>query len=317
MASAELVVVLFPYEYQTKDGRCITIQPNDRYILVSRTNDHWWHVRKDPNTKPFYIPARYVKVLDPDPGSVPLNTPSITTDRDGVSDSSKDEKSAAGAEPDQNQNEEEIKPCWLTPTEDKTEMDLPTSPKEPEGLYDNITLMTGMPLPSTELTEICLDPTQHEEREGEEVKVKVDHNGGASSVPLEAEEEGDSIDLLQLLPAGPPLPFQDPDPDPNYVYEDCIDKTPSLPAETKTGVGLEQASGNVEMRDLIEDGVYESIDNQGSDPATQEMGHAPAEPRGETPVTDATFAIPEQAKSPLVAVESVLPPTAADKVRRS
>ncbi|XP_064177818.1 rho GTPase-activating protein 27-like isoform X2 [Anguilla rostrata] len=66
VANKELVLVEFEYEYTGRDGALVSIKPNERYILVSRTNDHWWHVRKDEQTKPFYIPAKYVKELPVD-----------------------------------------------------------------------------------------------------------------------------------------------------------------------------------------------------------------------------------------------------------
>ncbi|KAL7372773.1 hypothetical protein ABVT39_022201 [Epinephelus coioides] len=59
----ELVLVQHAFEYTTKDGRLVSIKPNESYILVSKTNEHWWHVRKDQNAKPFYVPAQYVKEL--------------------------------------------------------------------------------------------------------------------------------------------------------------------------------------------------------------------------------------------------------------
>ncbi|KAM4623486.1 rho GTPase-activating protein 27 isoform 1-T1 [Polymixia lowei] len=68
----ELVSVTYEYEYTARDGRLVSIKPNESYILVSKTNDHWWHVRKDQHTKPFYIPAEYVTEL-PLPTQDPLN----------------------------------------------------------------------------------------------------------------------------------------------------------------------------------------------------------------------------------------------------
>ncbi|XP_036408555.1 rho GTPase-activating protein 27-like [Megalops cyprinoides] len=62
----ELVLVEFEYEYTGRDGGLVSIKPNERYILLAKTNDHWWHVRKDERTKPFYIPAKYVKELPSD-----------------------------------------------------------------------------------------------------------------------------------------------------------------------------------------------------------------------------------------------------------
>ncbi|KAK3511892.1 hypothetical protein QTP70_027492 [Hemibagrus guttatus] len=63
-----LVLVEFGYEYKNQDGCTVSIKPNERYMLLAKTNDHWWHVRKDECTKPFYIPAKYVKEL---PSSLP------------------------------------------------------------------------------------------------------------------------------------------------------------------------------------------------------------------------------------------------------
>ncbi|XP_029282118.1 rho GTPase-activating protein 27-like [Cottoperca gobio] len=64
-----LVLVEFQYEYPGRDGALVSIKPNERYVLLAKTNDHWWQVRRDRNSKPFYIPAKYVKEL-------PLDFPS-------------------------------------------------------------------------------------------------------------------------------------------------------------------------------------------------------------------------------------------------
>nr|XP_020472224.1 rho GTPase-activating protein 27-like isoform X1 [Monopterus albus] len=73
----ELVAVQYEFEYTAKDGRLVSIKPNESYILVSKTNEHWWHVRKDQHSRPFFVPAQYVKEL-----------PSVTGDSDKL-DSSK------------------------------------------------------------------------------------------------------------------------------------------------------------------------------------------------------------------------------------
>ncbi|XP_012727158.2 rho GTPase-activating protein 27 isoform X1 [Fundulus heteroclitus] len=65
------VTVEFDFEYKAKDGRRIAIKPNERYVLLSKTNDHWWHVCKDQGSKPFYVPAEYVKEVSPSPGGSP------------------------------------------------------------------------------------------------------------------------------------------------------------------------------------------------------------------------------------------------------
>uniref|UniRef100_A0A3P8SJ31 Rho GTPase activating protein 27, like n=1 Tax=Amphiprion percula TaxID=161767 RepID=A0A3P8SJ31_AMPPE len=61
-----LVLVEFEYEYEGRDGELVSIKPNERYVLLAKTNAHWWQVRKDAVSKPFYIPAKYVKELPPD-----------------------------------------------------------------------------------------------------------------------------------------------------------------------------------------------------------------------------------------------------------
>ncbi|XP_053298688.1 rho GTPase-activating protein 27 isoform X3 [Pleuronectes platessa] len=61
-----LILVEFEYEYQGRDGVLVSIKPNERYVLLAKTNDHWWQVRRDSSSKPFYIPAKYVKELPVD-----------------------------------------------------------------------------------------------------------------------------------------------------------------------------------------------------------------------------------------------------------
>ncbi|XP_062263499.1 rho GTPase-activating protein 27 isoform X3 [Platichthys flesus] len=61
-----LILVEFEYEYQGRDGVLVSIKPNERYVLLAKTNDHWWQVQRDSSSKPFYIPAKYVKELPMD-----------------------------------------------------------------------------------------------------------------------------------------------------------------------------------------------------------------------------------------------------------
>ncbi|XP_062843577.1 rho GTPase-activating protein 12a isoform X2 [Trichomycterus rosablanca] len=48
------------YEYKFKD-RMINIKQGECYLLVKKTNDDWWQVCKDENSKGFYVPAQYVR----------------------------------------------------------------------------------------------------------------------------------------------------------------------------------------------------------------------------------------------------------------
>ncbi|XP_052403785.1 rho GTPase-activating protein 12a isoform X2 [Carassius gibelio] len=54
------IEVEYDYDYKSKD-RLITIKQGERYLLLKKTNEDWWQVRKDEATKPFYVPAQYVR----------------------------------------------------------------------------------------------------------------------------------------------------------------------------------------------------------------------------------------------------------------
>ncbi|XP_068590859.1 rho GTPase-activating protein 12-like isoform X7 [Cebidichthys violaceus] len=74
------IEVEYDYEYKAKD-RNITIQQGECYMLVKKTNEDWWQVRKEEGTKAFYVPAQYVrevrKALMPPPK--PLQPPPAAT----------------------------------------------------------------------------------------------------------------------------------------------------------------------------------------------------------------------------------------------
>lgn len=60
-----LVLVEFSYQYEGRDGSLVQIRPNERYELLSKATPHWWQVRSGPGSKPFYVPAKYVRQLPP------------------------------------------------------------------------------------------------------------------------------------------------------------------------------------------------------------------------------------------------------------
>ncbi|XP_054624394.1 rho GTPase-activating protein 12-like isoform X6 [Dunckerocampus dactyliophorus] len=68
------IEVEYDYEYKSKD-RMIAIHQGECYMLVQKTNEDWWKVRREEGTKAFYVPAQYVrevrKALMPPPKQLP------------------------------------------------------------------------------------------------------------------------------------------------------------------------------------------------------------------------------------------------------
>ncbi|KAJ8272480.1 hypothetical protein GJAV_G00089590 [Gymnothorax javanicus] len=69
------IEVEYDYDYKTKD-RQVSIREGECFLLVRKANEDWWQVRKDEGSKPFYVPAQYVrevrKALMPPPKPLPL-----------------------------------------------------------------------------------------------------------------------------------------------------------------------------------------------------------------------------------------------------
>lgn len=54
------IEVEYDYEYKAKD-KTVTIRQGECYLLVKKTNEDWWQVRKEEGAKAFYVPAQYVR----------------------------------------------------------------------------------------------------------------------------------------------------------------------------------------------------------------------------------------------------------------
>ncbi|XP_054893542.1 rho GTPase-activating protein 12b isoform X2 [Poeciliopsis prolifica] len=54
------VEVEYDYEYKAKD-KMVAIHQGECYMLVKKTNEDWWQVKKEEGAKAFYVPAQYVR----------------------------------------------------------------------------------------------------------------------------------------------------------------------------------------------------------------------------------------------------------------
>ncbi|XP_026230585.1 rho GTPase-activating protein 12-like isoform X5 [Anabas testudineus] len=54
------IEVEYDYDYKSKD-RLVSIRQGECYMLVKKTNEDWWQVKKEEGAKPFYVPAQYVR----------------------------------------------------------------------------------------------------------------------------------------------------------------------------------------------------------------------------------------------------------------
>ncbi|XP_033982634.1 rho GTPase-activating protein 12b isoform X5 [Trematomus bernacchii] len=61
IASGQVYIeVEYDYEYKAKD-KMVAIRQGECYMLVKKTNEDWWQVRKEEGAKAFYVPAQYVR----------------------------------------------------------------------------------------------------------------------------------------------------------------------------------------------------------------------------------------------------------------
>ncbi|KAK6311115.1 hypothetical protein J4Q44_G00191700 [Coregonus suidteri] len=54
------IEVEYDYDYKSKE-RQVSIRQGECYMLVKKTNQDWWQVKKEEGTKAFYVPAQYVR----------------------------------------------------------------------------------------------------------------------------------------------------------------------------------------------------------------------------------------------------------------
>ncbi|XP_030630924.1 rho GTPase-activating protein 27 [Chanos chanos] len=239
MSITDLVLVNFEYEYETRDGKKVSIKPNEQYILIAKTNDHWWHVRKDETTKPFYIPAKYVTELPPEDIQTPL------------------------APPVEFSGDDNVQPCIdTTPTTPPlvgVTLRVPKSIKNdtekngqristftiPQDLYKSKLWESENSTSEMEVTDFYMDVTQF----------NLAHKDLSKTTPPDTEETVDSL---------PPAP--------QFSSDDAITTTvstqdkpqPTLKLETgsqwpESQPSLLQGPSCEQLWELMDDGIYESI----------------------------------------------------------
>lgn len=62
----ESVQVLFDYEYDTAEGKRVSIHRGDTYQLLAKSTEEWWKVKREDKEK-LYVPANYVRVVETPP----------------------------------------------------------------------------------------------------------------------------------------------------------------------------------------------------------------------------------------------------------
>ncbi len=101
------IEVEYDYEYNAKDKH-ISIRQGECYMLVCKTNEDWWQVRREEGTKAFYVPAQYVREVrralmpPPKPRAKPPNVLEITQCRssnENLNQHSPTERSSFGRPP--------------------------------------------------------------------------------------------------------------------------------------------------------------------------------------------------------------------------
>uniref|UniRef100_A0A3Q2XXX5 Rho GTPase activating protein 12a n=1 Tax=Hippocampus comes TaxID=109280 RepID=A0A3Q2XXX5_HIPCM len=146
------IEVEYDYEYKSKD-RLITIHQGECYMLVQKTNEDWWKVRREEGSKAFYVPAQYVKevrkALMPPPKPLPHhpvsagNTPPHhPVPAGGIPPH---QPISAGNTPPQNTGAVWVKPANL-------DLHVPGTPTGPERSLSEIPAQSTVPGPSHQLS---------------------------------------------------------------------------------------------------------------------------------------------------------------------
>uniref|UniRef100_A0A4W3JTK0 Uncharacterized protein n=1 Tax=Callorhinchus milii TaxID=7868 RepID=A0A4W3JTK0_CALMI len=90
-----LLQALYYYQYIATDGRLIQISEGDQFVLLQKSNEDWWQVRRQgepKKVKPIYVPAKYVLEVPPGTTGSLRATPAECTSKSGVEFSVRQQK---------------------------------------------------------------------------------------------------------------------------------------------------------------------------------------------------------------------------------
>lgn len=90
------VQALYPYSYEVQPGRKISFEAGDYFILVEKSNEDWWHVRK--GEQDIYVPANYMREFRIEFSDIETTDGNDNTLSPSSDDSCQDDISAAGEE---------------------------------------------------------------------------------------------------------------------------------------------------------------------------------------------------------------------------
>lgn len=213
------IEVEYDYDYKSKD-RLISIRQGECYMLVKKSNEDWWQVKKEEGAKPFYVPAQYVrevrKALMPPPKPIahhPVPSSNAlwvkpTNLEVGVTDRSPENLHRCESYSRRSLSVPTVPPGHLTPPKPRTDKNSPSSPTDPDRALADFIQGGGPQLPQTGKTSTLprtrarspdVDGTRHCDSAGEDRRTNESESGDDLSSSSTEHLQVQSHELLQLL----------------------------------------------------------------------------------------------------------------------